>query len=131
MFKSAASRNTLTASAIACVTLLLGGTAMAAVGTPPSVLALNQKEKAQRVSITYAYLPKKGTLAIYGSNARGRMGRSALGQVAIDAGDHRNVKVALSPAPRSGTELWAVIETKSGAPFTDHGKPAEQSFKVL
>jgi hypothetical protein len=130
MFKSP-TRNVLTASAIALATLLGAGTAMAATGFPPSVIALNQKEKAKGVSITYARFPQKGTLAIYGSDANGRMAKTRLGQVAIDAGDHRNVKVALSQSPKPGSKLWAVVEHANGNAFKDHGKPAEQSFRVL
>ncbi len=131
MFKSPTSRNALTAGAIALATLLGAGTAMAAAAFPPSVIALNQKEKAKGVSITYARFPQKGTLAIYGSDANGRMGKTRLGHVAIDAGDHRNVKVALSQSPKPGTELWAAVENANGSVFKDHGKPAEQSFRVL
>ncbi len=131
MFQSTASQTALAASAMALVAVLAAGTALAAAAFPPSVLALSQKEKANGVSITYAYFPHKGTLAIYGSDARGRMSKTRLGQVAINAGDHRNIKVALSPAPKSGTRLWAVVEHPNGSPFKDEGKAAEQSFKVL
>jgi hypothetical protein len=132
MFKSRAFKSTaLTAGAIASLALLAAGTAMAAAVYPPSVTALNQKEKKNGVSITYAYFPRKGTLAIYGSNARGQVGKTRLGQVAIDAGDHRNVKIALSQSPKRGTKLWAVVQQKNGSPFRNQGTPAEQSFKIL
>jgi len=127
MFKSTA----LTAGAIALGALLAAGSALAAAAYPPSVLALNQKEKKNGVSITYAYFPRKGSLAIYESDARGRVGKTRLGDVAINAGDHRNVKIALSQAPKPGTKLWAVVQQKNGSPFRDQGTPAEQSFKVL
>jgi hypothetical protein len=92
---------------------------------------LEPKGEENGVSITYAYFPRKGTLAIYGSNARGQVGKTRLGQVAIDAGDHRNVKIALSQSPKRGTKLWAVVQQKNGSPFRNQGTPAEQSFKIL
>ncbi len=131
MLTSPTAHTGLTAGAIALAALLGTGVAMARSAFPPSVLALNQKEKANDVSITYAYFPQKGTLAIYASDARGRMEKAPLAKVAVDAGDHRNLKIALSPAPKSGTKLWAVVQHANGSPFTDHGKAAEQSFKVL
>ncbi len=68
------SRNRLVATAVATIGLLAASQAFAADTFPPSVIALNQKPKSNNVSITYANLPQKGTLAIYQSDAQGRMG---------------------------------------------------------
>ncbi len=115
------------------VTPLMTLMALAAVGTPPSVIVLNQKAKGNAVSITYAFLPKPGELAIYASDSNGHMGKTPIGQVTLDAGDHRNVKVALSSSPKAGAKLWAVVEPKGGTqPFKRlSGKPAEETFKTL
>ena len=61
------------------------------------------------------------------------MGKEPIGLVRLTAGDHYNVDVALSPLPKSGTKLWAVIERAGGTqPFTTlDGEPAEQTFKTL
>lgn len=131
MFNSPASRNRLALGAIAIMGLLGAGTALAAEAFPPSVLALNQKPKGNDVSITYAYFPQKGKLAVYRSDARGGRGRTRLGEVNIGAGDHRNVMIKLKAAPKPGTKLWAAVEQKNGNLFKDQGMPAEQSFKVL
>jgi hypothetical protein len=115
------------------VTPLMTLMALAAVGTPPSVIALNQKTKGNDVSITYAFLPKQGELAIYSSDSSGRIGKTPIGRVALAAGDHRVVRVALSPSPKAGARLWAVVEPKGGTqPFKRlSGKPAEETFKTL
>jgi hypothetical protein len=131
MFNSPASRNHVAVGAIMLMALLGAGTAIAAEAFPPSVLALSQKPNGNSVSITYAYFPQKGTLGIYASDSRGRMGMTRLGQVDIGAGDHRNVKIALSAPPKPGTKLWAAVEHANGGLFKNQGKPAEQSFKVL
>jgi hypothetical protein len=98
----------------------------------PSVTALSQKVKGDTVSITYAFLPKDGTLAILSGDPSSRAGASVLGSVALSAGDHRNVKVQLSREPTAGTRLWAAIDqAKSGKPFKRSDERAEQSFKAL
>ena len=107
--------------------------ALATIGTPPVVIALNQKLKGDDVSIAYAFLPKEGTIAIFASDARGHMGKEPIGLVGLTAGDHYNVNVALNPLPKSGTKLWAVLERAGGTqPFTKlDGELAEQTFKML
>ena len=107
--------------------------ALAVIGTPPVVIAMNQKLEGDDVSIAYAFLPKDGTIAIFAGDARGHMGKEPIGLVRLTAGDHYNVDVALSPLPKSGTKLWAVLERAGGTqPFTTlDGEPAEQTFKTL
>jgi hypothetical protein len=101
-------------------------------GTHASVIALNQKPQNSSVSITYAYLPKDGSLVIYSGNPGKNQNAKELGQVSLTAGDHRDVSVKPNSAPRSGTQLWAgVAPGKSEQPFTSFGKPAGQSFKIL
>ena len=68
--------------------------ALATIGTPPVVIALNSKLKGDDVSIAYAFLPKEGTIAILASDARGHMGKEPIGLVGLTAGDHYNVNVA-------------------------------------
>jgi hypothetical protein len=126
--------------AISRIAVLVGAAALAApLATaalaadiyPPSVIALNQKPKASDVSITYANLPEKGTLAIFESDAQGRMGKTRVGRVALDAGNHRNIRVKLSPMPRNGATLWAVLEQPNGKAFKEQRSSADRSFKVL
>lgn len=94
---------------------------------------MNQKLKGDAFSITYAYVPKDGTLAIFSSDPSEKMSAKPVGHIALSAGDHRDVKVTLSSSPKPGTKLWAVLEQSGSdsAPFKDAGQPAEQSFKVL
>ena len=107
--------------------------ALAAIGTPPVVIAMNQKLKGDGVSIPTPFLPKDGSLAIFPSDARGHIGAEPIGFVGLTAGDHRNIKVQLSASPKSGTKLWAVLEQAGGPqPFTRlDGEPAEQMFRTL
>lgn len=114
-------------------TVLTSGATLAAAGTPPSVIAMSQKLKGDSVSITYAYMPKAGNLAIYSSTKSGKMSAEPVGHIALPAGDHRDIQVDLSSKPATGTKLWAVLE-QSGSKasvFKDQGTPAEQSFKIL
>ena len=61
------------------------------------------------------------------------MSTEPIGLVGLAAGDHRDMKVPLSPSPKSGTKLWAVLEQAGRAqPFTRLDcDPAEQMFKTL
>jgi hypothetical protein len=103
---------------------------MAATGFGPSVIALDQKPKSDSVSITYAFLPSAGELAIYASDASGKLSKTPAGKVAVDAGDHRDFKVTLSPVPKAGTELRAVLENANGKPLRDR-TASEESFKIM
>ena len=98
----------------------------------PSVTALDQKVKGDAVEITYAFLPKDGTLAILSGDPSGKSGASVVGSVDLAAGDHREVKVPLGSEPKAGTRLWAQVEQgKSGKPFAKSDQRAQQSFKTL
>lgn len=124
-----------TVAAIAAITTssLISLATLASAAGVPSVIAMNQKIKSGEVSITYANLPKAGFLALHPSLDNGRMSEKVVGEVALTAGDHRNIKVKLSGDVAAGTKLWADIQPAKGAskPFTDAGQPAEQSFKAL
>jgi hypothetical protein len=130
----------MTRSALSRIAVMVGAAALAAPlataafaadNYPPSIIALSQKPKAGDVSITYANLPKKGTLAIFASDAEGRMGKTRVGKVALNAGDHRNIRVRLSPMPRQGATVWTVLEQADGKPFDNQRSAADRSFKVL
>jgi hypothetical protein len=98
----------------------------------PSVTVLNQKLKGDAVKITYAFLPKDGTLAIFSGDPANKASASVVGSVDLQAGDHREIKVPLTGEPKSGTQLWAMVEQgKSGKPFANADERAEQSFKTL
>lgn len=102
--------------------------------TPPSVLAMSQKIKNGEVNVTYAFAPKDGVLAIYGSDAKGHIDKTLLGSTPITAGDHRDVHVKLSAAPAPGAKLWAVLEQSSASgktAFKTDGKPVEENFKAM
>ena len=123
-----------TLAVVALPATMLMTLAVLAMDAPAEVVALNQKLRGDSVSITYAYLPKNGTLAIFSTDARGHMGKAPIGLVALLGGDHRNFDVALHPAPKSGTRLWAVLEQSIGntKPFKKFdGRPVEESFKAL
>ena len=127
------------AGALAATFFLAGGALAAGFGdtggtpgTQASVIAMNQKPKSDSVSITYAFAPKEGTLAIYAKDPSRGAEAKPLGEAQLTPGDHRDIGVKLADVPKSGTRLWAVIEQgKNGKPFTNMDGPAEQSFKVM
>ena len=121
----------ITAGAVLASTLGVAGAFAATPGTQASVIAMNQRTKGDAVSITYAYAPKDGTLAIYAVDPS-RPNANPIGEVALSTGDHRDVSIKLKEDPKSGTKLWAVVEQgKGGKPFRNLDGPAEQSFKAL
>jgi hypothetical protein len=117
----------------AFVATFVAAGAASAAGTPPSVIAMSQKAKGDTVSITYAYMPKDGVLAIYSLNSSGKPGATPIGKVELKAGDHRDIKVKLDTAPKPGMQLEAILESSGGKPrpFEDSGAPALETFKVL
>lgn len=119
------------AAPLASAAMAAGGYGSSADNFPPSIIAMNQKPKGGDVSITYANLPEKGTLVLFEGDRNGQMGKTRVGKVALDAGDHRNIKVQLSPMPRNGARLFAVLEQSNGKPFHNQRSSADRSFKVL
>lgn len=112
-------------------TLLASSAAFAASDTPAaSIIAMSQKPKSSAVSITYAFLPKEGSLDIYAVTPSGKREGKALGNVSLKAGDHRDVAVKLAPMPEKGARLVAVIE-QSGQPLKQSGDRPERTFSIL
>jgi len=123
---------TISVGAIFSSTLFIAGALAATPGTQASVIAMNQKAKGDAVSITYAYAPKEGTLAIFAADPSQKSSQKPIGETALSIGDHRNISVDLTSQPKPGTNLWAIVEQgKSEKPFKNMDGPAEQSFKVL
>jgi hypothetical protein len=118
-------------SGLLLATLLASGAALAAAGTTSaSVIAMSQKPKSDTISITYAFLPQDGTLAVFPVGSSGKMGNTPVGKVALTAGDHRDVSISLNPLPKPGARLEAVIE-HAGQPLKNSGDQAERTFKIL
>lgn len=118
-------------SGLLLMTLLASGAALAAAGgTSASIIAMSQKPKGDAVSITYAYLPHDGSLAVFAVHRTGKLAGPPVGEVKLTAGDHRNVSVTLKPLPKPGAKLEAVIE-RSGQPLKTSGDLAERTFQIL
>lgn len=119
------------AALAAAVTACTATVAMAAGA--PSVIAMNQKIANGEVSITYANMPKDGFLVIHASSASGKATGDVLGEVALKAGDHRNIKVKVNGSVARGATLWAELQPAkdSTKAFEDAGLPVEQSFKAI
>ncbi len=123
---------------------LLAGAASANVppaAGEPSVLVFDQRHKGASVTISYAYLPKKGYAVIYGADAAGKPMGQPLAHVPLDAGDHRDITVKLNEDLQPGTKLWASLyEDRDGkqgfvkgadVSFWPDGKlPMENAFTV-
>jgi hypothetical protein len=112
-------------------------------GIQPSVIVLDQKSDGQNIKLTYVYVPQKSFVVIYGSDANGKPSGDPLGTMAIGAGDHRDVKLTLATAVKSGSKLWVSLnqdkaESKSGfdktsdvSYWSSSDMPLANSFKVL
>jgi len=111
-------------------TLLAGSAAFAASSTPASIIAMSQKPKNNSVTITYAFLPKAGSLDVYAASRSGKREGKPLASVALKAGDHRDVEMKLTPVPDKGARLVAVIE-QSGQPIKHSGDRPERTFSIL
>ncbi|MBY0559433.1 hypothetical protein [Hyphomicrobium sp.] len=126
------SRVSATAAAVMAAGMVMATSAFAAdPGTPASVIAMNQKPKGESVSITYAFAPADGTLAIFSVDPAGHASAQPLGSAALTRGDHRDVKIKLNEELKPGTTLWAVARSKDGKPFRNVDGPAEQTFNIL
>lgn len=111
-------------------TLLASGAAFAASGTPASIIAMSQAPRHGAVSVTYAYLPKDGSLDVYAMSPSGKREAKPIGNVALKAGAHRDVAVTLKPMPEKGAKLLAVIE-QSGHPIKHSGDRPERTFSLM
>jgi hypothetical protein len=131
--------------AAASMTAVLAGAAMMAAAATahaatidPSVIVFDQALADKSVDVSYAYLPEKGYLAVYPSDAEGKPVRQALGTTELKAGDHRNVKITLSEAPKAGQRFWVSIyrdadnkagfDSKADQPVWKADIPAHNSF---
>jgi len=91
-------------------TAVMVGAAQAAVpNAPPSILVFSQKAAGSQVSIDYVNIPANGFVVVYAANAEGKPTGAPLGNAAINAGSHMDLKVTLSAAPAPGTNLWASL----------------------
>lgn len=138
--------NGLIASVVACSAIVGAAmpaaavTATGATTTPPSVLVFDQKVSGGAVDVKYAYLPSKGYVAVLASDANGKPSGAPLGVQAITAGDHRDVKVALSGQPKTGDKLWvslyfdsdgqAGFDAKADKPVWPDGVPTMNTLIV-
>jgi hypothetical protein len=94
--------------------------AAAELATPASVVVFDQQIKSKAVDITYAFLPAKGYVTVYGSDATGNPVRTALGTAELSAGDHRNVKVNLTEEAKPGQRMWiSLYRDRDGKPGFD------------
>jgi len=85
-----------------------------AANTPASVIVFDQKLDGSDVKVSYVYAPEKGFAVIYGSDQHGKHGGKALGTLAIEPGDHRDVKVPISGQVKPGDSLWVSLYRAKG-----------------
>ncbi len=115
-------------------------TTTGALTTPPSVLVFDQKLVNGGVEVKYANIPSKGYVAVLGSDANGMPTGTPLGAQPINAGDHRDIKVALNGQPKAGDKLWvslyfdtdgqAGFDAKADKPVWPDGVPTMNTFIV-
>lgn len=109
--------------------------------TDPSVIVFDQRSGSKAVSFSYVYLPVDGYVAVYGSDADGKVKGDVLGYVPLAAGDHRNISVDLGKETESGMILWGSLyrdvdgdkklDKGKDTAFWPDGKPLENRFSVL
>lgn len=123
--------------ALAASTAVAVVTAQAAAApNQPSVLVFNQKAAGGEATITYAYIPKDGFVALYASDPQKSRNTKAIGEATLPAGDSREIKVKIAPTAKAGETLWAELRlgkiTDWGAskPVMIDGKPVDQSFML-
>ncbi len=109
--------------------------------TDPSLIVFDQRNAGKAVSFSYVYLPFDGYVAVYGSDADGKVAGDVLGYVPLAAGDHRNVSVDIGKDLKSGMTLWGSLyqdvdgdkklDKGKDRAFWPDGKPLENRFNVL
>lgn len=85
-----------------------------AANTPASIIVFDQKLDGPDVKVSYVYAPAKSFAVVYGSDQHGKPGRKVLGSTALEAGDHRDVKVPISAQAKSGDALWISLYHAKG-----------------
>jgi hypothetical protein len=91
-----------------------------AATTPASVIVFDQKLDSPEVRVSYIFAPEKSFAVIYGSDEKGPDTKKVLGELAVNPGDHRDLKVPLSGSAKSGDALWvALYRAKSGGAAFD------------
>lgn len=78
------------------------------LSVPPSVIAFDQKA-GPSLMVDYVFLPKDGYVAVYKSDDTGKPAGKPIGHTAIEGGDHRQLKIQLSEAPKPGERLWVSL----------------------
>jgi len=88
--------------------------------TPASVIVFDQKLDGSAVKLSYIYAPHKSFAVVYGSGEEGRHSGKALGSVAVEPGDHRDLKIPLDSQAKSGDALWiSIYRAKDGSKAFD------------
>ena len=109
--------------------------------TDASALVFDQKLEGNTVKLAYVYVPKKSLVVIYDAAAKDGARGDARGSLALQPGDHRDVKIPLSAAPKAGDTLAVALyedndadgkfTAKSDLPYWKAGeRPTESNFVV-
>lgn len=85
-----------------------------AANTPASIIVFDQKLDGSDVKVSYVYAPAKSFAVVYGSDQNSKPGTKVLGSIALEPGDHRDVKVPISSQAKSGDALWVSLYRAKG-----------------
>jgi len=106
---------------------------------PASVLAFNQKLKGDAVTISYAYLPENGYVAVF-ADQDGKRASKVLGFTALPKGNHNDVSIKISNRVEPGSAMWAslykdvdgdkVLDTEKDLALWPNGEPLENRFVI-
>jgi hypothetical protein len=98
---------------------------------PASLIVFDQKLDKPEVRVSYIFASEKSFAVVYGGGENSEGAKKVLGTLAVDAGDHRDVKIPLSNSAQPGEALWVSLYRSGDAEFnskTDVSYWADQSL---
>jgi hypothetical protein len=112
-----------------------------AAATPASVIVFDQKLDSPEVKVSYIFAPEKSFAVVHQGDEKSEGAKKLLGTLALDAGDHRDLKIPLSNPAKSGDGLWiSLYRAKGGGAefnsetdvsyWADQGLPSTHGFVV-
>lgn len=111
----------------------LAGIAGAAAAATDGISAKDQKIVNKSVTATSVTASKAGYLVVHEADATGTKAGNILGNVAVKAGENKDVTVPLGSEVKAGTKLILMLHEESDAnsKFDDKDKPVTTDGKTV
>ena len=112
---------------------VLAGFAGAAAAATDGISAKDQKIANKSVTATSVTASKAGYLVVHEADATGTKAGNILGNVAVKAGENKDVTVPLGSEVKAGTKLILMLHEESDAnsKFDDKDKPVTTDGKTV